>query len=318
MDVGTTEEASQLVVEGLTKSFGKRVAVEDVSFTIGRGETYGLLGPNGAGKTTAISMICGLMDPDTGRVTLDGESVTTSAVGVRHRIGYVPQEIAIYRDLSAAENLRFFGRLHGLRGAALEDRCAQVLDLLGLSTRADERTENFSGGMQRRLNIGLGLLHEPTLLVLDEPTVGVDPQSRNAILDAVEVLSAEGMALLYTTHYMEEAERLCDRVGILDEGRMIAEGSRRELVAEIGEVDHLRIELVERLDVSSLETLPGVHNVTFDGTHGDITIDDATVGLPQVLQAASEAGAIIKTVEVIEPDLEAVFLHLTGKALRDR
>ena len=311
----------QLTVDGITKSFGERTAVDNVSFTIDAGETYGLLGPNGAGKTTAISMICGLLDADAGTVTLGHDDVTTSAVDVRGRIGYVPQEIAIYRDLSARENLRFFGRLHGLRGSELDSRCGQVLELLGLAARADERTENFSGGMQRRLNIGLGLLHEPTLLVLDEPTVGVDPQSRNSILDAVEVLSSEGMALLYTTHYMEEAERLCDRVGILDEGRMIAEGSRRELVAAIGELDHLRIEFAEAQDLGALDPVarvPGVHDVRLDGTRCDITIEDAAAGLPPVLQAAMSADATIRSVEVIEPDLEAVFLHLTGKALRDR
>ena len=207
-----------LSCDGLRKTFGDRVAVDDVGFSIAAGETYGLLGPNGAGKTTTISMICGLLNRDAGRVTLQGRALDTDTVDVKAAIGFVPQEIAIYPDLTARENLRFFGKLYGLSGRELDARIDRILDTIGLADRGDERTDAFSGGMKRRLNIGLGMLNDPILLVLDEPTVGVDPQSRNAILDSVEALACEGMAVLYTTHYMEEAERLCDRVGILDEG----------------------------------------------------------------------------------------------------
>jgi ABC-2 type transport system ATP-binding protein len=241
-----------LDVVQLSKRYGPIQAVRDLSFHVDPGETYGLLGPNGAGKSTAISMVVGLAEPDAGDVRVLGRPMTTRATEVRSAIGLVPQEVAVYPDLTARENLRFFGRLYDLSGADLSARVDRVLDVIGLAGRADDRSREFSGGMNRRLNIGIGLLHEPQLLVLDEPTVGVDPQSRNAILDAVEQLSAAGMAVLYTTHHMEEAERLCDRIGIIDDGELRAEGTRQELT-----------------------------------------------------QHASQ------------PDLEGVFLHLTGKALRD-
>ena len=214
----------------MVKRFGDLTAVDGVSLTISKGETFGLLGPNGAGKTTAISMICGLLKPDEGSVVVAGEQIATTSTRGRAAIGLVPQDLAIYPDLTGEENLRFFGHLYGMSGDSLAGRVAEVLDLVGLSDRKDDHTKEYSGGMKRRLNIGIGLLHKPQLLVLDEPTVGVDPQSRNAILESVENLSTEGMAVLYTTHYMEEAERLCDRVAIIDEGKIQAEGTRRELV----------------------------------------------------------------------------------------
>lgn len=307
-----------LKVEHVTKRFGDRVAVDDLSLSVAAGETYGLLGPNGAGKTTAISLICGLLEPDAGAVEVEGDPVTVRSVQARRPIGYVPQEIAIYPDLSARENLRFFGKLYGLHGAELDRRMDDVLDVLGLTDRADERTEKFSGGMKRRLNIGLGMLHEPKLLVLDEPTVGVDPQSRNAILDAVEVLSGQGLAMLYTTHYMEEAERLCDRVGIMDEGKLIATGTRRELVAEIDHHDRARLEFAAVPDIGAVENLEGIHDVALDGRFCEVALDDAAHRLPALLGLVASTGGSVRSVEVIEPDLEAVFLHLTGKALRDR
>ena len=212
-------DAPVLLCAGLRRSFGELTAVDGVSFAIAAGETYGLLGPNGAGKTTTILMVAGVLAPDAGTVRVDGTPMTTRAVGVRGRIGYVPQEIAVYPDLTGGENLRFFARLYGLGRAAVKDRVAEVLDLIGLSDRAGDLAKTYSGGMQRRLNIGIGLLHRPHLLIRDEPTVGVDPQSRNAILRGVEALATGGMAVLYTTHYMEEAQGLCDRVGVVDGGR---------------------------------------------------------------------------------------------------
>ena len=209
-------------------------AVDGVGFEIAAGETYGLLGPNGAGKTTSISMICGLLRRDGGEVIVAGRPVDIGATDAKAAIGYVPQDLAIYPDLTARENLRFFGRLQRLRGKELDRRVDEVLAVIDLADRAGDRTDGFSGGMKRRLNIGIGLLHHPRLLVLDEPTVGVDPQSRNAILSSVAELEKEGMAILYTTHYMEEAERLCDRIGIIDEGKIRAEGTRRELIALVG------------------------------------------------------------------------------------
>ena len=308
-----------LQCEGLRKSFGDRTAVDGVGFTIAAGETYGLLGPNGAGKTTTISMVCGLLRRDAGRVTLQGKELDTGTVEVKAAVGFVPQEIAIYPDLTARENLRFFGKLYGLAGHDLDGRIDRILDTIGLADRGNERTDAYSGGMKRRLNIGLGMLNDPALLVLDEPTVGVDPQSRNAILDAVEALASEGMAVLYTTHYMEEAERLCDRVGIIDQGRLVAEGTRRELVATVGERD--RIELAATGDLAALAaaaaSLDGVDEagVVAGGVH--LVAGDGSRSLPRLLEAAEHAGAEVTSVELVEPDLEAVFLHLTGKALRD-
>lgn len=305
--------------EGLVKRFGSLTAVDDVSFAVAAGETYGLLGPNGAGKTTTISLLCGLLDPDAGCVELAGEQVGTRRTAPRRHLGYVPQDLAIYPDLTARENLRFFGRLQGLRGEPLTERTAEVLEVIELLDRADDRAAEFSGGMKRRLNIGVGLLHQPRLLVLDEPTVGVDPQSRNAILDAVERLSEGGMAVLYTTHYMEEAERLCDRIGIIDRGQLVAEGTRRELVATVGEQDLVRLEIAGDATVAAdaCADLPAVG--TADAEDGAVVclVDGAAATLPRLLEIVASTGASVTGVEVREPDLEDVFLHLTGRALRD-
>jgi len=313
------DPAPVLSCGNLRKTFGERVAVDDVGFTIAPGETYGLLGPNGAGKTTTISIVCGLLTRDEGTVTLQGRELDTGTVDVKAEIGYVPQEVAIYPDLTARENMRFFGKLYDLGGRELDARIGRVLETIGLADRADERTDAFSGGMKRRLNIGLGLLNEPTLLVLDEPTVGVDPQSRNAILDSVEVLAREGMAVLYTTHYMEEAERLCDRVGILDEGVLRAEGSHRELISLVGEHDRLHIE--SRGDLTAAATaaaaVPGVDEAIPRDGGIDVLARDVRASLADIVRAVDGSGTGIVSMEVDEPNLEAVFLHLTGKALRD-
>ncbi len=313
------ESAEVLRCEGLRKTFGDRVAVDDVGFEIAAGETYGLLGPNGAGKTTTISMICGLLTRDAGRVTLQGRELDTTTIDVKAAIGFVPQEVAIYPDLSARENLRFFGKLYDLSGRELDARIDRILETIGLADREDERTDAFSGGMKRRLNIGLGMLNDPVLLVLDEPTVGVDPQSRNAILDSVEVLASEGMAVLYTTHYMEEAERLCDRVGILDEGSVRAEGTRRELISLVGEHDRLRIEAHGDLAAAATAAagVPGVEEAATRDGGLDLLARDARASLADIVRAVDETGAGITSMEVREPNLEAVFLHLTGRALRD-
>jgi ABC-2 type transport system ATP-binding protein len=308
-----------LDVQGLRKAYGSLQAVDDVSFRIHAGETYGLLGPNGAGKTTTISMVCGLLARDAGTVMLGGLPVEIGRTEARSLIGYVPQALAIYPDLSARENLHFFGRLYGLTGGVLRSRVDEVLALTGLTERADERTDRFSGGMQRRLNIGIGLLHQPRLLLLDEPTVGVDPQSRNAILESIAALGRSGMAILYTTHYMEEAERLCHRVGIIDEGRIRAEGTRRELISLIGERDQIRLPATGDLEAAGAAAAK-VEGV-IDAAVGDGVIEllavDASRLLPRLLAAIADVGGVVKGVEVVEPDLEAVFLHLTGKALRD-
>lgn len=308
-----------LEAKGLAKRFGDIVAVDAVGFTIAPAETYGLLGPNGAGKTTSISIIAGLLTADAGEVRIMGEAMSPKAVGPKVHIGLVPQDLAVYPDLTARENLTFFGRLYGMDKQEVASRADEVLAVIGLTDRASDRVKEFSGGMKRRLNIGIGLLHRPRLLILDEPTVGVDPQSRNAILEAVETLAGEGMAVLYTTHYMEEAERLCDRVAIIDEGAIKAEGTRRQLVDLVGQKDRITItgtgwleqvaaHLGQRDGVA--EAIPSDHRV-------ELLVTDASRRLPELLTAAAGAGMTIGGVEVTEPNLEAVFLHLTGKALRD-
>jgi ABC-2 type transport system ATP-binding protein len=308
-----------LTCSDLAKRYGERVAVDGVGFNIAPGETYGLLGPNGAGKTTTISMICGLLERDRGEVTVDGRPLATRSVDAKSVIGYVPQDLAIYPDLTARENLRFFGRLYGLWGKELDGRVQESLEVVGLADRADERTDRYSGGMKRRLNIAVGLLNRPKLLVLDEPTVGVDPQSRNSILSGVEGFGEQGMAVLYTTHYMEEAERLCDRVGIIDEGKLQAEGTRRELTALVGERDRVSLTATGDLQAATraAAALPVVDAASARDQGLDLIVRDAGRALPAILSAVGDAGAEVTGVEVSEPNLEAVFLHLTGKALRD-
>ena len=313
------EDDGVLRCDQLTRRFGDRTAVDNISFEVAPGETYGLLGPNGAGKTTTIRMVCGLLRRDGGSVTLRGEPLDQNTIAAKRHIGYVPQEIALYPDLTASENLSFFGKLYGLRGTELSSRVDEVLDLTALNDRRDDRVDSFSGGMKRRLNIGVGLLHRPSLLILDEPTVGVDPQSRNAILNSVDALGNTGMAVLYTTHYMEEAERLCDRIGIIDGGRLIAEGTRRELVSLVG--DDARISLGATGDVDALRTacsaMAGVKEASATAGGLQLLVDDGARHLPRIIEAAESVGAAVTSIEVAEPDLEAVFLHLTGTALRE-
>jgi ABC-2 type transport system ATP-binding protein len=311
--------AAVLTADGLIKSFGDLTAVSGVSFAIEEGETFGLLGPNGAGKTTSISMVAGLLEPDGGQIHVSGTPIRTNSTDGKASIGLVPQELAIYPDLTAAENLSFFGRLYGMSGDSLSTRVDEVLEVIGLSDRRADLTKEFSGGMKRRLNIGIGLLHRPRLLILDEPTVGVDPQSRNAILESVEDLSGQGMAVLYTTHYMEEAERLCDRVAIIDEGAIKAEGTRRELVSLVGQRDRVRVTASGDLEraAQTASDLADVFGAS-PSDHGiEVLVADASSILPELLSQIASNGATITGVEVFEPNLEAVFLHLTGKALRD-
>jgi linearmycin/streptolysin S transport system ATP-binding protein len=314
----TEQVPDALVCISLRKRFATRVAVDDVSLALSPGEVYGLLGPNGAGKTTTIKMVCGLLVPDAGSITVGGRR----AIGDRHvraRIGYVPQDIALYPDLTARENLSFLGRLYGLHGATLVERVDEALELTELSDRGSDRVESYSGGMRRRLNLAAGLLNHPSLLVLDEPTVGVDPQSRHAILQRVREFGRTGMAVLYTTHYMEEAEQICDRIGIVDHGRLIAEGTRRDLIARLG--GHARIDLgctgdLEGL-VATLGSLEGIERASAGERHVEVLARDGRHVLPSVLEAALRSGVEVRSVDVRQPDLEGVFLHLTGTALRE-
>ena len=319
MEAVQTQTRDVLDVSGLVKRYGNLTAVDGVSFHIRAGETFGLLGPNGAGKTTIISMVAGLIPANAGTVSVAGRDMAPTETAAKRNIGLVPQDLAIYPDLTARENLKFFGRLQGLTGKELTRRCNEVLELIGLSDRAGDLTKKYSGGMKRRLNIGIGLLHRPTLLILDEPTVGVDPQSRNSILESVEKLSVEGMAVLYTTHYMEEAERLCDRVAIIDEGRIKAEGTREQLIRLTGGVDRIKLHgggnTARAAD--ALRGLPAVQHVDSDGAGLVLTVSDGPTALAGIVTGAGDAGMSVTSVEIVRPDLESVFLHLTGKALRD-
>lgn len=312
-----------IVVEGLRKQFDPPkgpVAVDGVSFAIQEGEIFSLLGPNGAGKTTTISILSCLLRPDAGEARVGGFSVTRETEKVKELIGVVPQDIALYEDLSGRENLLFWGRMYGLSGAALRQRVDEVLELIGLTDRQKDRLEKYSGGMKRRMNIGAALLHKPRFLYLDEPTVGIDPQSRRSILDAVKDLIATGVTVLYTTHYMEEAQELSDRIAIMDRGAMIALGTQEELVRLVGEQTHIDLTLDREAQTlaGQWRDLPGVSNVSEpeDG-HLWLLTDDANTLLPRLLDSAQAAGARITEINLAEPNLEMVFLHLTGRALRD-
>jgi ABC-2 type transport system ATP-binding protein len=310
-----------LQVSDLVKTYGARPAVAGVSFSISSGECFGLLGPNGAGKTTTILSICGLIKPDSGQVQVGEGRRDPGAARTRRDIGYVPQEIALYEDLSGRENLRFFGRLYGLTSKHLKDRIEATLAFVDLTSRADQKVGAYSGGMKRRLNIAAALLHEPGLLVLDEPTVGIDPQSRNSILENLAALRSSGTAVLYTSHYMEEVERLCDRIAIMDDGKILAEGTRGSLLELLGErVDQVRLATLgapEAKLVQSLRRLKGVSSVgtTSDGL--ELTARDVTQTLPRVLAAVARHETAVTGLTVGQADLESVFLHLTGKGLRD-
>ena len=309
-----------LKVDGLRKTFHDLVAVDDLSFTIAEGETFGLLGPNGAGKTTAISMVCGLLEPDAGSVTVDGVTIEPGSTRGRELIGLVPQELALYTDMNGWDNLAFFARLYGLRGSAAKARIEEVLAVVGLSDRARDKVEEYSGGMQRRLNIAAGMLHRPKLLILDEPTVGIDPQSRNAILDAVAELGTTGMSVLYTTHYMEEAERLCQRVGIVDHGQMLACGTRRELVSMVDQHDKVRISIGGATDgaVDALAQHEGVVAASLVDDHTiECLVDNAAQLLPDMIADLGGRRLSVTEIQVVEPSLDSVFLHITGTALRD-
>jgi linearmycin/streptolysin S transport system ATP-binding protein len=310
-----------LEVQNLVKKFGDLTAVDGVSFDIQAGEVFSLLGPNGAGKTTTISMLSCLLEPTSGDALIGGHSVTREAIEVKRIIGVVPQEIALYEDLSARENLNFWGQMYGLGGSSLKTRVTEVLEQIGLADRAKDRIKTYSGGMKRRVNIGVGLLHHPQLLFMDEPTVGIDPQSRRSILDSVKDLNKSGVTVLYTTHYMEEAEELSHRVGIIDQGKMIAIGTQKELTQVVGENETLRLHTGENVDMQplmdALKELPQVIHVSASDHMVVLIVPEADDALPPVLGKADRLGYKIRSVDIQEPNLEAVFLKLTGRALRD-
>ena len=313
--------SSILEVHKLVKKYGDFAAVNGVSFDIKEGEVFSLLGPNGAGKTTTISMLSTLYAPTAGDATIAGHSITKEPMAVKQVIGVVPQEIALYEDLTARENLIFWGQMYGLGGKSLQGRIDEVLEQIGLTDKARNRVRTYSGGMKRRVNIGVGLLHKPRLLFMDEPTVGIDPQSRRAILDTVKDLNKQGMTVLYTTHYMEEAQELSDRVGIIDHGELIALGTQKELTQQVGHTDTLILHIGESDDPEALaSSLKGVKDV-LEANVSDHEVSIITPGaediLAVVVSKANERGIKIRSIDIREPNLEAVFLHLTGRALRD-
>lgn len=322
-----------LIAHDLRKSFGDNEAVKGISFSILPGEIFSLLGPNGAGKSTTINMLSCLIEPTGGTAEIAGHSILTDSLGVRRTIGVVPQEIALYDSLTARQNLEFWGRLYDMGGKELARRIDEVLETVGLSDRAKDKIKTYSGGMKRRINIAAGLLHKPQLLFMDEPTVGIDPQSRRRILDMVRELRGQGMTVLYTTHYMEEAEELSDRIGIIDKGELIALGTLDELTQVVGEQETLRLHLAEDAalamaaadgeglaadgKVTLFAGLPGVIGVAAVDSQIIVNVADAGAALPGVVGRANEAGLQLRSVDIQEPNLEAVFLHLTGRGLRD-
>jgi ABC-2 type transport system ATP-binding protein len=306
-------------VKNLDKKYKDIHAVNSVSFTIQKGEIFSLLGPNGAGKTTTISMISTLLLPTKGDAFVMGHSARKDPMAVKKSIGVVPQDIALYEDMTARENLAFWGRMYGLRGNALKSRINEVLKIISLEERQKGMIGKFSGGMKRRVNIGVALLHKPDLIIMDEPTVGVDPQSRRNILDSVKELNRQGCTVLYTTHYMEEAQELSDHIAIMDHGQIIASGTHLELVKIVGELDRIDLTLSETVDsrLGDFEKVKGVKKITREDGKLTLLADDSDTVLPRLFELTARLGLRILTVEVKEPNLETVFLQLTGRALRD-
>jgi len=308
-----------LVARDLHKSYGDTHAVRGVDLEIAQGEIFGLLGPNGAGKTTLISILTGLLAPDRGEVQLDGQSLTPETRTVKAHIGLVPQELALYPTLSARDNLLFFGRIYGLRGRHLRQRVEAVLELVGLTARAREAIETYSGGMKRRINIAAGLLHEPALLFLDEPTVGVDPQSRNAIFESVKALNRAGVTVIYTTHYMEEAQRLCHRVAVMDQGKGIALDTPDALIRRLGG-GVIRLGLNDdslKHVAEQAAQLPAVRTVSHRDGELFVEAERPQETLISLLDMTIRLGTDVTSLQILEPNLETVFLQLTGKSLRD-
>jgi len=332
-------QGKAIQVQNLHKYFNGLKAVQGVSFEAQAGEVLSLLGPNGAGKSTIISVLAGLLQPTEGDALIMGHSIRREPEAAKACLGVVPQDIALYPDLSARENLVFWGKMYGLRGAALKRRVDEVLDVIGLADRQRDRVAKFSGGMKRRVNIGVALLHKPQVIIMDEPTVGIDPQSRRHILDNVVELNRQGMTVLYTTHYMEEAQELSDHIAIMDQGQIIACGTHEELVHLVGE--QTRIDLTLNVEAGRIlaawQQVEGVSRVSAgarpeqgqgNGPEPDqpasaaapvvtVLVDDSNRVLPRLFEAATQQGARITSVNIREPNLEAVFLHLTGRALRD-
>ena len=313
-----------LEVQSLVKQYGDITAVDDVTFAAAKGSVFGLLGPNGAGKSTTINCISGLLSPTSGHVTVAGADIVREGKKAKRSLGVVPQELALYEDLPAVENLRYWGKAYGLRGAELETRLGEVLEHIGLADRARDLPRTFSGGMKRRLNFGCGIVHKPQVLLLDEPSVGVDPQSRQRLFDMVEAERDAGACVLYTTHYMEEAERLCDMLAIIDRGKLIAQGTVNELKSQLGARDVLQLngEFPEhgvRSVVDELKDrgMPDLELLTEEHDSVTLTLSSASQHLPAIFAALAAGGGSVAETSLRSPNLETLFLLLTGKELRE-
>lgn len=307
-----------LLVKDLVKRYGDKTAVDHIGFSVEDGEIFGLLGPNGAGKSTTINIITGLLKGDGGSIAVDGMDQNDHLNECKRLLGIVPQDLAIYHDLSALQNVMFFGSLYGLSGRALKERAEETLDFVGLADRARDKAKTFSGGMKRRLNIACGLVHRPKLLILDEPTVGIDPQSRNHILESIRRLNEEGMSILYTTHYMEEAQQLCSRIAIMDAGKIIAQGTLPELRGLIGNGRSMVLSADGDMPLEALRGIEGVGDVQMQG-NGRCRISLPAQGnqIADIMALLTAKGLHVSDLSVSEADLEDVFLTLTGRSLRD-
>ena len=306
-----------LEAKKLRKSYGERLAVSDVSLHVAGGQLLGLLGPNGAGKSTTVGMLAGLIKADSGEVVIGNQIFDGKSAAFKRRIGLVPQDIALFEDLTAEHNLELFGSLYGLDAGQLKQRSSEVLALVGLADRAKDKPLNFSGGMKRRLNIAVALMHDPDVLLLDEPTAGVDPQSRNAIFENLEALKKMGKALIYTTHYMEEVERLADHVVIIDHGVVVASGTQAELFKLVPVTGQLSVEIDGTVDPSVLRAIEGVSTLDVSGDVIKFGVADLTLTAPRILETLAERGATVRHVSSGRVTLETVFLSLTGHQLRD-
>jgi len=307
-----------LRVSHVSKKFKDISAVQDVSFEIRKGEIFGLLGPNGAGKTTTLNMICSLIKPDSGRIELDGVEVTDKNPMLRKKLGVVPQDVALYEEFSAVDNLKFWGGLYGLKGAPLKSRIAEVLRLVGLEERSRDRMKTYSGGMKRRLNLASGMIHNPGLLLLDEPTVGIDPQGRHAMLEMIRSAAKSGTTILYTTHYLDEAESLCDRLCIMDHGRVLSMGTQDEIKRIVGENRIFRVTGV--FEARNAEELPGrIPELTLLSLRQNEVLYSLPVRQQtgKLIETLIASGFQIENLSIKEPSLDSVFLKLTGKELRD-
>ncbi|WP_410767982.1 ATP-binding cassette domain-containing protein [Fontibacillus sp. BL9] len=308
-----------LDIRGLSKKFGDFIAVDNMSLTVGEGEIFGFLGSNGAGKSTTINLVASLLRPSGGEINILDKNIAKHSRFAKMNLGIVPQELAIYEDMTAYENVKFFAGLYGLRGEELKERTEEALKFVGLEDKAKNFPKNFSGGMKRRLNIACAIAHRPKLIIMDEPTVGIDPQSRIYILASVRKLNEMGCTIIYTSHYMEEVEEICSRIAIIDHGKIIADGTKEQLIAAITDLKDIRIELKrgEPGLALSLKHIPGVRNVSVEDNMIRISSDMAVDNLSEILKLLIDSGADIRSVEEQEPNLETVFLTLTGRNLRD-